>query len=30
MTENEELTYEELKKKAYLIGLRLKGTGLDG
>lgn len=30
MAENEELTPEELKKKAYLIGLRLKGTGLDG
>jgi hypothetical protein len=30
MNENEELTHEELKKKAYLIGLRLKSSGLDG
>jgi hypothetical protein len=26
---NEELTPEELKKKAYLMGLRLKNSGLD-
>jgi hypothetical protein len=30
MTEKEELTPEELKKKAYSIGLRLKNSGLDG
>lgn len=26
----EEMTQEELKKKAYLIGLRLRSSGLDG
>jgi hypothetical protein len=30
MTEKEELTPSELKKKAYLIGLRLKNSGHDG
>lgn len=30
MTDKEELTPGELKKKAYLIGLRLKNSGLDG
>jgi hypothetical protein len=29
MEPNEELTEEELKKKAYLMGLRLKNSGLD-
>ena len=29
MEQNEELTAEELKKKAYLMGLRLKNSGLD-
>lgn len=30
MTDNEELTPGELKKKAYSIGMRLKNSGLDG
>ena len=29
MDSNEELTEQELKKKAYLMGLRLKNSGLD-
>jgi coproporphyrinogen III oxidase-like Fe-S oxidoreductase len=29
MESKEELTAEELKKKAYLMGLRLKNSGLD-